>query len=96
MNYQEIRLDIAKRLRMIRLELFGEHGGPMLAEALGLPFRTWLNYERGITIPTEVILQFLDLTDVNPRWLLTGGGERYLARFDVTRSRCSNPILADN
>ncbi len=52
--------------------------GPLLAEALRLPFRTWYGYEAGGTIPAPVILRFLDHTRVNPRWLLTGSGEKYL------------------
>jgi hypothetical protein len=68
---------LAARVRDIRLELFGEHGGPLLAMKLGLPHRTWLNYEAGITMPASVILRFIDLTGASPRWLLSGEGERY-------------------
>ena len=42
---------LAGRLRELRLELYGVHGGPVLAEALGLPARTWAHYESGVTIP---------------------------------------------
>ena len=38
------------------MELFGEHGGPQLAHLLGIPARTWYNYEIGVTVPAEVIL----------------------------------------
>jgi len=34
---------ISTRLREVRQELFGEHGGPELARRLGLPGRTWYN-----------------------------------------------------
>ena len=61
-------------------ELYGEHGGPLLAEALGLPFRTWHNYEGGCTIPAHAILQFIEVTDAHPHWLLTGEGDKYLSR----------------
>ena len=47
----------------------------MLAEALRLPSRTWANYEDGVTIPGEVLLEFLELTGVEPSWLLRGAGE---------------------
>jgi hypothetical protein len=40
--------------------------------------RTWTNYERGVTIPAEVILKLIDATGVSPGWLLTGRGDRYL------------------
>jgi hypothetical protein len=70
---------IAGRLRLIRSEVFGEHGGPELADRLGLPFRTWFNYETGVTLPGEVLLQFLVITDTEPLWLLRGQGPRYRA-----------------
>ncbi len=31
-----------------------------------------------MTIPAEVILQFIEITEANPHWLLTGDGPRYL------------------
>lgn len=70
-------LGLAQRVREIRLERFGEVGGPVLAEALGLPERTWANYESGVTIPALVILRFVEVTGANPRWLRTGRGEKY-------------------
>jgi len=68
---------ISNRLRDVRQELFGEHGGPELARLLGLPARTWYNYETGVTVPAEVLLSFIDLTGTNPVWLHTGEGPRY-------------------
>jgi methionyl-tRNA formyltransferase len=52
-------------------------GVPLLAEALGVPTRTWLNYEAGVMIPAPTILRFLELTGANPAWLLNGVGERF-------------------
>jgi hypothetical protein len=66
-----------RRIREIRMEMFGEHGGPRLAERLGIPAKTWLNYESGVTIPAPVVLRFLAITKANPNWLLTGEGPRY-------------------
>jgi hypothetical protein len=71
---------LAQRVREIRWELFGEHGGPLLAEVLHLPARTWLNYESGVAIPAPVILRLIDATGVSPRWLLTGQGPKYGTR----------------
>ena len=68
---------LAERLKKVRVELFGEHGGPQLAHVLGIPARTWYNYEIGVTVPAEVILRFIDVTFVEPRWLLSGQGEKY-------------------
>src|SRR4051794_36585673 len=75
------QLLLAQRVRAIREDLFGNHGGPLLAEALRLPFRTWLNYEAGCTIPAQVILHFIDITAVHPHWLLTGDGDKFVTRF---------------
>ena len=44
----------------------------MLADTLGLPTRTWMNYESGVVIPATVIFRFIDVTDADPVWLLTG------------------------
>ncbi len=72
-----IKADISGRLREVRQELFGEHGGPELARRLDLPARTWYNYETGVTVPAEVLLGFIDQTGTNPLWLLTGEGPKY-------------------
>jgi hypothetical protein len=66
---------LAGRVRAIRRRVFGEQGGPRLAEALGLPERTWRNYEAGVTIPAPVILRFIAVCGASPHWLLTGEGE---------------------
>lgn len=78
-DWQTLKLDLAGRIRVLREELYGEHGGPMLAERLRLPYRTWTNYEDGCTIPAQVILKFIDVTGADPHWLLTGEGAKYLA-----------------
>ena len=72
-----VKASISRRLREVRQELFGEHGGPELARRLNLPARTWYNYETGVTVPAEVLLSFIDQTGANPVWLLSGDGERY-------------------
>ena len=76
-DWRTIRNNLAVRLREIRLELYGEHGGPILAQQLGLPYRTWHSYEGGAAIPGPLILRFLEVTRANPHWLITGEGERY-------------------
>jgi hypothetical protein len=97
MDHQPSRSDqdrskaaIAGRLRLIRSEIFGEHGGPELADRLGLPFRTWLNYESGVTIPGEVLLRFLEVTDSEPLWLLGGEGPKYRTP-GLTRGAWNHP-----
>jgi hypothetical protein len=72
-----VKASLSRRLREIRQEIFGEHGGPELARRLNLPARTWYNYETGVTVPAEVLLGFIEQTGVNPLWLLNGEGARY-------------------
>jgi hypothetical protein len=71
---------LAERLGIIRGELYGERGGPELARQLGLPVRTWYNYEAGVTVPAEVILKLIELTAVEPMWLLHGKGPKFRAQ----------------
>jgi uncharacterized membrane protein YecN with MAPEG domain len=71
---------LAIRVREIRRECYGDGGIPLLAQILRLPVQTWVNFEEGIEIPAPVILRFIEVTGVDPRWLLTGEGDRYRAR----------------
>jgi hypothetical protein len=77
-----VKASLSRRLREIRQEIFGEHGGPELARRLSLPARTWYNYETGVTVPAEVLLAFIEQTGANPTWLLNGEGSRYRASHD--------------
>jgi hypothetical protein len=72
-----LKSQLAERLRAIRIELFGERGGPELARQLEIPNRTWYNYEIGVTVPAEILLRFLEVTSVDPHWLLHGDGPKY-------------------
>jgi hypothetical protein len=87
-----VKASISRRLRDVRQELFGEHGGPELARRLNLPARTWYNYETGVTVPAEVLLSFIDQTGANPVWLLSGEGERYHREPDSTSLSNLSPI----
>ncbi len=66
------KLALAERLAALRLELFGDRGGPEMARRLGIPVRTWYNYEGGVTVPAEVVLKIIELTAVEAGWLLHG------------------------
>jgi DNA-binding transcriptional regulator YiaG len=68
---------LARRLKEVRVECYGEKGATELARALGVPARTWYNYERGVTVPAEVRLRFIELTGAEPAWLLHGRGGKY-------------------
>jgi hypothetical protein len=76
-DWEALKESLALRIREVRKELYGEHGGPLLAEALGIPFRSWHEYEEGAAIPDKVILRFIEVTQTDPHWLLTGLGNRH-------------------
>ena len=67
-------------LRLVRAEIFGEHGGPEFADRLGLPSQTWVNSESNVTIPGEVLLPFLGVTGIDPLWLPSGEGPKCRTR----------------
>ncbi|WP_068419908.1 hypothetical protein [Planctomyces sp. SH-PL62] len=48
-----------------------------MARRLGIPVRTWYNYEGGVTVPAEVVLKIIELTSVEPTWLLHGKGPKF-------------------
>ncbi len=87
-----VKASISRRLREVRQELFGEHGGPELARRLNLPARTWYNYETGVTVPAEVLLSFIDQTGANPVWLLSGQGDRYRREAETSMLSDLTPI----
>jgi hypothetical protein len=79
---------IAERVRQIRIERYGENGGPVLAKAMGIPFHCWASYEAGVTMPSEVLLRFIQVTNSNPNWFLTNLDEKYvLSDRDSVRIR---------
>ena len=78
----DVKAQVSIRLREVRAEVFGEHGGPELARLLNLPARTWYNYETGVTVPAEVLLGFIEQTGANPLWLLTGRAPRFRTPTD--------------
>jgi hypothetical protein len=78
---------LAYRMRLLRLDRYGEHGGPLLAEALKIPTSTWVAYESGAPIPGLVLLRLIEVVGVEPHWLLTGEGQRYRVRSRDTPGR---------
>ena len=78
-------IPLAARLHEVREELYGRDAAA-LAAALGLPEATWLNYERGVTMPAVILLEFLELTGASPHWLLTGEGDRRPDRRSTGRN----------
>ena len=75
-----VHTKLAERLREIREDLYGKHGVQFMADALGVPVGTWLNYEAGVVLPAHIALELIVAARVNPRWLLTGQGEKFVPR----------------
>jgi hypothetical protein len=69
---------IAARVREIRIERYGKHGVPLLAKEMGIPSHAWASYEAGVTMPSEVLLRFIQVTNSNPNWFLTNLADRYV------------------
>jgi hypothetical protein len=82
-DWAAVRSGLAPRVREIREDLFGLHGGPLLAASLQIPYRTWHNYEMGCTIPGETLLRFIEVTGANWHWLLTGEGKKFQSSYNV-------------
>jgi hypothetical protein len=68
---------LAARLAHLRIEVFGTEGRPEMAKRLGIPCQTWNNYEAGVIVPGVIILMLIELTSVEPRWLLNGAGPMF-------------------
>jgi hypothetical protein len=77
---RDLNPTLARRVRKVRLELYGPNGKAALAHALGIPEQTWSNYESGVALPAPVLLALVELSGVDPHWLLSGEGERYTAK----------------
>ncbi|AGA25585.1 helix-turn-helix domain-containing protein [Singulisphaera acidiphila] len=89
-NLRVLKQGLARRIREIREAFDSEDDGECLAESLGLPARTWWNYEAGCTMPATVLLELIELTRAHPHWLLTGEGDPYMtcrAEGTAIRSR---------
>jgi hypothetical protein len=90
----QAKFALAERLRLLRSELYGERGGPELARRLGLPIRTWYNYESGVTVPAEVVLKIIELTSVEPIWLLHGEGPKFRSTGSVRPESLAGPDVS--
>ena len=87
---------LAERIMTLRMDLYGPRGGPELARRLGIPVRTWYNYEGGITVPGEILLKIIEVTSVDPMWLLHGTGPRFTdSRCDASRTQPSSTMKTE-
>jgi hypothetical protein len=73
---REEQATFCKRIREVRVECFGDEGVERLADLLGIPVRTWLNYEDGVSMPATVLLRFLRVTEAGTESLLGIGDVR--------------------
>ena len=90
------KLAIGRTSAAFRSELFGDRGGPEMARRLGIPVRTWYNYEGGVTVPAEVILKIIELTSVEAVWLLHGEGPKFRNAGRTASPRGGNVSDDDN
>jgi hypothetical protein len=82
-DLEDQKAGFARRIREVRVELYGESGAPALAEVMDVPCQTWKNYEAGVAMPALIALRFLEATGMSPEWLLSGNGPRYRVRHPV-------------
>jgi hypothetical protein len=64
---------LGERLLQARVTHFGADALPELSRQLGVPERTWRNYEAGIVMPADVMLRFMVLTGLTACELLQDG-----------------------
>jgi transcriptional regulator with XRE-family HTH domain len=72
MTSDDVLPSLADRLRLIRFELYGELGIARMAAGLGVPPKTWANWESGIAPSAMIILRLIEITGIHPLWLLDG------------------------
>ncbi len=73
---------IASRLRLLRETL--NVSQVSFAQNLGIPRTTLINYEKGTSIPAELLLPLMSVYNVNVSWLLHGDGEMFIKSVTVT------------
>ena len=93
---KRLKAAVGHRLSEVRQEKYGPAGAPLLAITLGLPLRSWLNYEAGVAIPGEVLLRFIETARVDAHWLLTGDGPRYRANNEPASDRGSTRRISSD
>jgi hypothetical protein len=64
-----------------------------MARRLAIPVRTWYNYEGGVTVPAEVVLKIIELTSVEPAWLLHGKGPKFRPAGPSRPDAASTPAM---
>jgi len=94
------KCSLAERLGALRAELFGERGGPELARRLGIPVRTWYNYEAGVTIPAEIVLRIIggckQLIFADPLYITRRGPSSAAGRSTLPEIRASHRMIRNS
>ena len=81
------RQSLHQRVRLVRQELFGDERVQELADALRVPIENWLGIEQGrAMLSGQLFLRFIDETNANPLWLLTGEGDRFKSEVTLPTS----------
>jgi DNA-binding XRE family transcriptional regulator len=84
-SLEDQKAAFTRRVHEVRVALYGESGAERLAELVGVPRQTWINYESGVSMPAIVALRFLEVARLSPSWLLSGDGPRYVVRHPIFR-----------
>jgi phage repressor protein C with HTH and peptisase S24 domain len=78
-------MSLAERLKKVRNSLGKEQKD--VADALGISFRSWQDYEAGKSVPGGKVFESLTKLGFNANWLLTGEGNMRREEFDPELDR---------
>lgn len=81
-DWLQIRAAVAWRVIELRRERHNSRGAAAFARELGIPERSWYLYEHGTAMPGELLLKIVELTGVEPMWLLYGTEPKYRTQGD--------------
>jgi hypothetical protein len=84
------RMQLSERLRTVRLERYGSVALAQLTREIGVGLNTWLGFEDGARMPANILLHFVELTRVEPLWLLHGLGPKY--QLASSRGALAGPL----
>jgi hypothetical protein len=77
----QLRAEIGARLRKLRFTVAGLRGSRLnlssLCQRVGVSVSSWPNWEKGATMPPEILLRVIVEFHIRPEWLLTGIGTMF-------------------
>ena len=84
----------AARIRWLREKHFPGHGGKtQFARGLGIRLTSYVRYEQDVVPGSDIVVKMMDLTRVNPRWLINGSGPRYMPAYPDAGPRETTPLV---